>query len=265
MLLKLASSVAMASTVFALLLPASADAATRVFQASGATIGGIRTTVERYRNALGTLNPNEPGSRGSGRREINWDGVPDEFSDPTRFPGNFFNANLSGRARGVLFTSPGGFLVSADAENATNTPVRFGRLNPTNPSNFRAFSNERIFSALATQGGNSNVVTVNFRIPGRNTPAVTNGFGVVFTDVEVAGSAKVEYFDREGRVLRQVTAKTSPNFGLSFVGVIFDNPVVARVRITSGNVRLGMSDNTADGRDVVVMDDFIYGEPVPLP
>jgi hypothetical protein len=58
---------------------------------------------------------------------------------------------------------------------------------------------------------------------------------------------------------------------LSFLGVIFDSPDVFLVRITSGNTILktpaAVTSNdsaTADltvTQDVVVMDDFVYGEP----
>jgi hypothetical protein len=49
----------------------------------------------------------------------------------------------------------------------------------------------------------------------------------------------------------------------SFLGIMFNDPLIARVRIKSGHVAPGPDD---DGKhDVVVMDDFIYGEPEPLP
>src|SRR5919205_4678139 len=99
----LCRSVSAATAALAVALPAAAVAAPQVFQAAGPNPATIQGTVDAFRNALGTLNANEPGSRGSGRREINWDGVPDEFSDPNPFPPDFFNANLSGRARGVKF------------------------------------------------------------------------------------------------------------------------------------------------------------------
>src|SRR6266849_9985559 len=86
-------------------------AAPITFSASGSSPAGIQTTVDAYRTDLGTLNPNVAGSFGSGRREINWDGVPDQFAAPNNLPPNFFNVNTP---RGVVFTTPGaGFQVSA--------------------------------------------------------------------------------------------------------------------------------------------------------
>ncbi|HEY0591594.1 MAG TPA: IPTL-CTERM sorting domain-containing protein, partial [Thermoanaerobaculia bacterium] len=54
------------------------------------------------------------------------------------------------------------------------------------------------------------------------------------------------------------------NNGLSFLGVLFNaGERIGRVRITSGNTALGPTDNNGSV-DVVVMDDFIYGEPASL-
>jgi hypothetical protein len=49
--------------------------------------------------------------------------------------------------------------------------------------------------------------------------------------------------------------------------VSFADPVVRRVRIVNGNVALGagVTDQQGDSRDLVVMDDFLYAEPVPEP
>jgi hypothetical protein len=51
----------------------------------------------------------------------------------------------------------------------------------------------------------------------------------------------------------------------SFLGVSFSTPEIARVRIISGNIALaaGATDKNGDSRDVIAMDDFIFGEPVP--
>jgi hypothetical protein len=56
-----------------------------------------------------------------------------------------------------------------------------------------------------------------------------------------------------------------PRFGLgplpclSFFGVVFTDARIAHVRITSGNAVPGADDTRR--QDVVMMDDFIYGEP----
>ena len=116
------------------------------------------------------LDPNAPGSFGSGRREINWDGVPDAFAAPNNLPVDFFNVNSP---RGVVFTTAGtGFQVSANAVNPTNTPVLFGNINPTYPSLFQTFSPQKLFTALS-----SNLLDVDFFVPGSTTPALTRGFG----------------------------------------------------------------------------------------
>src|SRR5947209_17937852 len=96
------------------------------FSASGANPAGIQTTVDAYRTALGTLNANVAGSFGSGRREINWDGVPDALSAPNLLPANFFNVNSP---RGAVFSGPGsGFEVSATAAVGQ---IEFDNINPT--------------------------------------------------------------------------------------------------------------------------------------
>jgi hypothetical protein len=50
--------------------------------------------------------------------------------------------------------------------------------------------------------------------------------------------------------------------GFSFLGVLFEKPIVARVRIEYGTSPLGPDDSAEN--DVAVMDDFIYDEPQPL-
>ncbi len=200
-----------------------------------------------------TLNPNVAGSFGSGRREINWDGVPDAFSAPNLFPPNFFNTNSP---RGVVFTTGGtGFQVSATA--ASGTPVEFGNINATYTGLFQTFSAQRLFTALG-----SNVLDVNFFVPGTTTPALTRGFGSVFTDVDLANITSLQFFDASNTSLGTffVPAGTVASESLSFLGVDFGSNIVSRVRITSGNAALGP--NEAGALDLVVMDDFLFGEPV---
>lgn len=233
---------------------ASMTQAQIVRSASGATPAAIQATVDQYRVDLGALNPNVPGSFPSGRREINWDAVPDSFSAPNDLPGSFFNSNSP---RGAVFSTPGTAVrVSADSSNPTGTPVLFGDINPTYPNIFQTFSPQRLFSPIG-----SNIVDMTFFVPGSTTPAVSRGFGAVYTDVDIAGTS-FEYFDINGASLGSFNAPVADN-GLSFLGVLFEAPVVARVRIHYGNSALGPNDGA--GVDVAVMDDFIYGEPQAVP
>ncbi len=223
---------------------------------AGAAPADIQATVDQFRTDLGTLNANVVGSFGSGRREINWDGVPDSFSAPNNLPANFFNVNSP---RGVVFSTPGtGFQTSANAVNPTSTPIEFGNIDPSYPGIFEAFSPQRLFTPLG-----SNILDVTFFVAGSSTAATVKGFGAVFTDVDLANTSSVQFFDTLSNslgvfVVPPVAGSTET---VSFLGVSFATPTVARVRIVSGSAALapGVLDGAAD---LVVMDDFIYSEPV---
>ncbi|HEY9225449.1 MAG TPA: Ig-like domain-containing protein [Gemmatimonadaceae bacterium] len=212
--------------------------------------GNITAAVNQYRALLGTLNPNIAGEQPGGRREINWDGVPATFTNNDNFPGNFFNVNSP---RGVLFTTPGtAFRISDNGYTDVNAAYA---------GEFNVFSAPKLFTARG-----STVVDVRFVVAGSNTPALVTGFGSVFADVGLANSTTIEYFDAAGNLLATATAlRRSDAAGLSFIGAVFQSPIVARVRITSGNTAIdpNVTDNVSTGgtRDLVVMDDFIYGEP----
>ena len=230
-----------------------AHAAAVIFEGSGASAAGIQAAVDMFRTALGPLNPNVVGSFATGRREINWDGVPDALSAPNLLPANFFNVNSP---RGVIFNTPGtGFEVSANA--ASGTPVEFGNINAAYPALFQSFTAQRLFTALG-----SNIVDVSFLVPGTAAPAFSNAFGAVFTDVDLANSTSLQFFNLANQSLGTffVPVGTVANGSLSFLGVQFNaGETIGRVRITSGNTALGP--NETGGIDLVVMDDFIYAEP----
>jgi hypothetical protein len=216
--------------------------------------GDIQAKVDQYRDLLGPDNGGAPEGDPEGRREINWDAVPDDLAAPNALPADFFNGKQDPTARGALLETPGdNVAVSADSDNPAGVPVRFGDVNPTYSDEFTTFSEERLFSPIG-----SNLVDLSFFVPGTDTPAVTRGFGAVYTDIDQAENTAFEYFDADGNSLGQFAAPVS-NGGLSFLGVAFEEPTVARVRIEYGSGKLG-PDESAD-YDVAVMDDFIYGEP----
>lgn len=219
--------------------------------------GNISNTVAAYQLLLGgENNGGEPGSQPAGYRSINWDGIPDEQAAPHDYPSDFFNAPTAPRARGAILTTPGtGLQVSADSENADGALPRFGHINPSYVDSFTVFSAERLFSPVG-----SNIADLTFFVPGTDTPAVTRGFGAIYTDIDTTHTA-FEYFDINGNSLGEYQAPIAQE-GLSFLGIIFPEPLVHRVRIRYGTDALGPDDG--DGVDVAVMDDFIYGEPQPV-
>jgi hypothetical protein len=230
---------------------ASLSAAPIVFTTSGPDPAAIQPIVDSFRAALGTLNPNVAGSFAAGRREINWDGVPDALSDPNALPANFFNSNSP---RGAVFSTSGtDFLVSSTL--ASGVPVEFGSANAAYPAAFQTFSPQRLFTSRG-----SNVLDVNFFVPGTNVPAFVTAFGAVFTDVDLANTTSIQFFTPGGVSLGTFFVPAQNN-GLSFLGVRFNaGEQIGRVRITSGNGQFGTTDSATN--DVVVMDDFIYAEPV---
>jgi hypothetical protein len=157
--------------------------------------------------------------------------------------------NIPPTTRGAVFSTPGtGFEISGQP-----TP-EFGDLNATYPLSFIPFSSPRLFTALG-----STITDVLFFRPGTDIAATTNGFGAVFTDVDLAAVTSIEYFNNAGESLGTVFIPPADN-GLSFVGVVFTSERVALARITSGSTAPGPSESSTV--DIVVMDDFIYGEPL---
>ena len=236
---------------------AATEATFTKIQGAAANAAGLQPTVDAYRALLGNPNNgNTPGSQNAGRREIDWDGVPPQFSAPNLMPPDLFNRAPA--TRGAVFSSPGGNQFQVSADSASGVPVRFGNINLQYPLIFNTFSPEKLFTPL-----NTTTTRVHFRVPGTNTPATVNGFGAVFTDVDSATSTKIELYSFGTLVWWSYVPKgTTASKSLSFLGVKTDAKIY-EVRITSGNTPLSAWNNDGGAKDVVVMDDFLYGEPRP--
>jgi hypothetical protein len=239
-----------------------------VFQAAGPTAAAILGTVDEFRAALGNNNGNTAGPLATGRREINWDGGGVDDTTPPVTP---FDVFLD--TRGSQFTTPGTGLSQAPPSGGAQNGLVGLFNNPTYATTFIPFSLLRLFTPVG-----SNVTEALFFIPGTNgaTPAVVSAFGAVFSDVDQPdgsgpgrsanrrASTLMELFDANNKRLFSGFVPASPgDGGLSFLGAIFDQPSIARVRITTGNVAPGRVESRR--RDIVVMDDFIYGEPQAIP
>jgi len=213
----------------------------------------IQATVDSFRAALGSPNNGSaPGPIAGGRREINWDGG--GGVNATTAPVTPFDVFLN--TRGARFTTPGTGLSQA-------TPDGLATLfnNPTYGTTFGTFSPLRLFAPVG-----SNITDGLFYLPGSDggVPGTVSGFGAVFTDVDLAGTARIDYFDADGNLLygASVQPGTVADGSLSFLGVVFNaGERIARVRITTGNTPLGPNGNDGGTIDVVAMDDFLYSEP----
>jgi len=197
------------------------------------------------------------GPLADGRREINWDGGGSVATSPAPTPFDGFLVNRGGR-----FTTPGTGFVQAPLDGIATTFA-----NPTYANIFQAFSPVRLFSAVG-----SNRTDTRFFVPGGGElPATTKGFGAVFSDVDTQVSKAgapgerllptiVWFFGANGKLLfRSEVPASQGDASLSFLGVVFDDARIARVRIRAGSVAPGKDDTAL--RDIVMMDDFIYGEP----
>lgn len=241
--------------------------APKVFQASGPNIASIQSSVDQYRKALGDpSNGNTLAEVEKGRREINWDGaVPTDVTTP---PVNPFNTFIN--TRGAQFITPGVGLSQGPPAGGPQGGLAglFG--NPTYATSFRAFSPLRLFTPVG-----SNITDTFFFVAGSNgtVRAAVTGFGAIFNDVDKpdgsgpgtkngnrGSSTLVQFFGADGQLLFSSFVPPSPgNGGFSFLGIKFNDARIASVRITAGSVAPGPNDT--DANDVVMMDDFIYGEP----
>lgn len=242
-----------------------------VFQAAGPNVASIQSSVDAFRAALGNPNNlNAPGPLATGRREINWDGG--GGVDTTTAPVTPFNVFLN--TRGGQFTTPGIGLSQAPPSGGPQGGLAGLFNNATYGTIFSTFSPLRLFTPVG-----SNVTNALFFLPGSNgnVPATVSGFGAVFTDVDQSdgsgpgkkhgnrgASTLMEFFGADGELLFSSFLPPSPGDGsLSFFGIIYSDARIARVRITTGDVAPGPDDDRKN--DIVMMDDFIYGEPQALP
>lgn len=217
-----------------------------IFRAAGDSLG-IVGTMNSFRAVAGDPVNTAPGATG-GRREINWDGVADNS------PADFFNPTdvnaPAGRKRGLVY-----FPSTVLLRTATDA---FASIEPSYANQFLPFSKQRLFNS-----DNSNITEIRFKVAGTNTDASVKTFGVVFADVDDPNATTVEVFDGNKSL---GIAKAQPfNGKFSFVGIKAVQGKITRVKIVTGNAILakGVKDLSDNGdKDLVVMDDLIYDEPV---
>ena len=223
---------------------------------------GLKRFVTEFQHRLGGKNNGASiGPLKDGFRVINWDG-----GAPFDMPFDFFNTNAP---LGALFFAKGNkFAISNPVDN---NPVddTFDSINRRAAKDFIAFSEKRLFTPVL-----DNVMATKFQVPGKTDPATVSGFGAVFVDVKKRHTSYLELKDAKGCRIAKVYVPPKSK-GLSFVGVVVKRvrysrhgkfykvkaPVyVARMKL--GN--LPITKHLGHHSDIVVTDDFIYGEPQKL-
>jgi hypothetical protein len=215
--------------------------------------GDISGSVNNFRHLLGDKLNTTPGAIG-GRREINWDGVPDSLIGKP-LPDNFLNNTAPGapasQQRGLVYDSEGVFQVSKN---------NFSEVNANAANQFAPFSGNNVFTNTS-----ANLWDVGFEIPGQEQPATVSGFGIVFTDVDLENNTSVEFFSGNKSVGKFFAPKHDAVSKHSFLGVYFKKLRITGVKVQHGNGLLvsGEKDITnGGGKDLVILDDFLYDEPV---
>lgn len=216
--------------------------------------GNIQDAVNNFRAALGPLNtvPNAVG----GRREINWDEVPDSLND-TPLSDNFFNQTdndaVASQQRGVVYSTTGSFMVSSDG---------FASINSGAASQFTPFSGTKTFANTSAEKWD-----VKFQKAGTTESAYVQAFGAVFADVDEDSSTSLEFFDDEKSLGKYFVPAHDATSNFSFLAVQFKNDEhVTKVTVShDGFLAEGIADISEGGtRDQIVLDDFIYSEPEAL-
>src|SRR5689334_6727893 len=85
-----------------LLFSGTASAAAVIRAGAGANAAAIQTLVDQFRTDLGGTDNGVGGAFSTGRREIDWDDVPDANAEPNALPFDFFNVTSP---RGAVFQS----------------------------------------------------------------------------------------------------------------------------------------------------------------
>lgn len=212
--------------------------------------GNISAKLGDFRTQLGNLNTTT--GMTTGRREINWEGVPDSLMG-LRMPGDFFNPTGAGAPvalqRGVVYLGSGEPVVSK---------TNFADVNAQAATEFSAFSGSKTFAVT-----NSIQWPVNFRVAGQTTPATVKGFGIVFSDVDKNNSTFIEFFHDERSLGKFFVPAHDGTSNFSFLGVYFPSETVTHVLVGhEGKLSDGGKDISQGGAsDLVILDDFIYSEP----
>jgi hypothetical protein len=223
------------------------------FSGSSASGPSVPVAMAAFEAAAGDSdNGTTLGERGAGFRHVTWDGIGADGSDPGStviVPGHVVAVARSRLQPWGVELGPA-VAVASDGFASVNSNARFSPFSPPN-----------VWAPF-----NSNTTALQIVAPAAPAatpvPSVTRGLGVVFLNVQTAGTA-IQYYNGD-TLLDQVSA---PQGATSFVGVLFGEPVVSRVVVTFGTATIFDFDGstvTPGGQDpttLVAADDVVLAEP----
>ncbi len=179
-------------TVLLAVFASTAQADPAVRSGTANDTAGLLPVVNQFRDDLGNPNNGTGGTFETGRREINWDGVPDSFIEP--FAPDFFNKIAP---RGVVLSTPGsGFRIS---RTAAAGQVRFSNLDPSYAVAFTTFSPQRLLAPIGMP-----ITDVEFR----RRPTTSSTATASATRLEDNSGANPDQTDTDGD--KQGDAATTP-------------------------------------------------------
>jgi hypothetical protein len=139
--------------------------------------------------------------------------------------------------------------------SATN----FIEVNGTTSGEFAAFSGDKTFANIS-----GDLWPIKPEVPGLAEAATVKGFGIVFSDVDAANSTFLEFFNDSKSLGKFFVPVHGKDNSFSFLGVYFKDQKVTAIRVGhQGTLASGGKDISDGGTaDLVILDNFIYDEPV---
>jgi hypothetical protein len=215
--------------------------------------GIISDEVDDFRILLGDPLNNTTGVTG-GRREISWDGLPDDLVGQP-LPLRLFNplgpnAPVS-MQRGLAYIAGGQFKISNE---------NFKEVNADGITELIPFSGNKLFANVS-----ENDWEIEFEVPGQQVGASVLGFGAVFTDVDVENSVSLEFFNQDKSLGKYYVPKRQGENPHSFLGVYFHKgDAITRIAVSHPAKLIDGNKDISNGGpdDLVALDDFFYDEPI---
>jgi len=176
-------------------------------------------------------------------RNVNWDGG----------AVTMLTNNGTAELEGDIFLNGAGFRQIA-------FQPKVGKLSATE-ENFDSDMGISPFSGTVTTAPlETNEVVISFFLEDKVSSGMVHGFGAIFTDVEQNRRSGLVFYGQAGEELATLWAPKGKNGDHSFVGGLFDDAVVASVKILfgdNGHPELN-EDNEGEELDFVAVDDIFF-------